>query len=111
MAAALSVLSKSTSRRCADFFFGAVCFFFPVGPRWGLRAGPLSLRKGFVVSGEQQHKSLNLLFPQGPSTAEVPKAVGQIGLVASVFEAERGAEIGQRCFVHAVAVFVKKQHQ
>ena len=41
--AAFSVLSKSISRRRADFFFGAACFFFPVGPRCGLRAGPLSL--------------------------------------------------------------------
>ena len=47
------------------------------------------------------------LFPQGPLTAEVPKAVGKDGLVAGVFEAECGAEVGQRRFVHLVAVFAK----
>ncbi len=40
---ALSVLSKRASRRCADFFFGALRFALPVGPRCGLRAGALSL--------------------------------------------------------------------
>ena len=49
-------------------------------------------------------------FPQGPFTAEFPKAVGKIGLVAGVFEAKCGAEVDQCRFVHSVAVFAKK-HQ
>jgi len=48
-------------------------------------------------------------FPQGPLTAEVPKAVGKIGLVAGAFEAKRGAEVHQRRFVHLVAVFAKNR--
>ncbi len=55
----------------------------------------------------KRHMGMCSLFPQGPLTAEVPKAVGKDGLVAGVFEAECGAEVGQRRFVHLVAVFAK----
>jgi hypothetical protein len=47
------------------------------------------------------------LFPQ----AEVPKAVGKIGLVAGAFETKCGAEVDQCRFIHLVTVFAKKyQH-
>jgi hypothetical protein len=49
-------------------------------------------------------------FPHGPLTAEIPKAVGKIGLVAGAFEAKCGAEVDQGRFVHFIAVFAKK-HQ
>jgi len=49
------------------------------------------------------------LFPQGPLTAEVPKAVGKVGLVAGAFEAKRGAEVDQCRFVHLVAVVAKSR--
>jgi hypothetical protein len=48
--------------------------------------------------------------PLAQVTAEVPKAVGKIGLVASAFEAKCGAdsaEVDQCRFVHLVAVFAK----
>ena len=66
----VSALSKSISRRRADFFFGAVCFFFPLGPRWGLRAAPLSLineqmSKRFM-SGERTGKEHVLTVPTTP---------------------------------------------
>ena len=53
---------------------------------------------------------MSLLFPQGLLTAEVPKAAGKIRLVAGVFEAKCGTEVGQCRLVHLVAVFAKK-HQ
>ena len=49
-------------------------------------------------------KQMYSLFPQGPLTAEVPKAVGKIGLVASAFEAKCGAEASQCRFAHLVTV-------
>ena len=50
----------------------------------------------------------NSLFPQGPLTAEVLKAVGEIGLIACAFEAKGGAEAGQHRFVHTRAIFDKE---
>ena len=65
----------------------------------------------FVRGQQRQKKQTKMyysLFPQAPLTAEVPKAVGKIRLVAGAFEAKRGAEVGQRRFVHLVAVFTKE---
>jgi hypothetical protein len=56
------------------------------------------------------HSKVLLKFPQGPLTTEVPKAVSEIGLVASAFEAKCGAEVNQRRFVHLVTAFAKR-HQ
>jgi hypothetical protein len=59
----------------------------------------------------KKQRELGSPFPQGSFTAEFPKAVGKIGLVAGVFEAKCGAEVDQCRFVHSVAVFAKKKHQ
>ena len=61
-----------------------------------------------VSGGKRQQKKLTkiyLLFPQGLLTAEVPKPVREIGLVASALEAKSLAEAGQRHSVHLVTVF------
>ena len=58
---------------------------------------------------ERNKMQIYLLFPQGPLTAEVSKAVGEVGLVASVFEAKCGPEVDQRWFVHLVTVFKKNR--
>lgn len=62
-----------------------------------------------VSGGKRQQKKLTeiyLLFPQGLLTAEVPKPVGEIGLVASALETKSLAEAGQRHSVHLVTVFM-----
>jgi hypothetical protein len=57
-----------------------------------------------MIKEEKKQRKMYSLSPQGPLTAVVPKAVRKIGLVAGAFEAECGAEVGQRRFVHLVAV-------
>ena len=103
----LSTLSKSTSRRRADFFFGVFCFFFPLGPRCGLRAGALSL-SNYLISCECFFKMIAsekcLLFPHCPLTTEIPKTVGEVRLVAVAFEAERGAEVDECWLAHSFSV-------
>ena len=47
------------------------------------------------------------LSPQRPLMAEVTKAVRKIGLVSGAFEAECGAEVGQRRFVHLATVITR----
>ena len=62
-------------------------------------------RSSVVVNDRKRNKeNMYSLSPQGPLTAELPKAVRKIGLVAGAFEVECGAEVGQRRFFHLVTV-------
>ena len=56
-------------------------------------------------------KQVYSLIPQNPSTAEIPKSIGKIWLVAGAFEAKGRAEVGQRRLVHLVAVSQRKKER
>jgi hypothetical protein len=62
------------------------------------------------MTTKTKQTEMSSLFPHGPFMAEIPKAVGKIGLVAGAFEAKHSAEVNQGRFVHFVAVITKK-HQ